>query len=76
MFITIDGDVFPAKDEEELREIMLQWLLDDKGVIDDIQYMFVDGIPKGLEVDLKFIDDIVEPEQILEELHSGSAIHD
>ena len=56
MFITVDGDVYSAIDEEELRVIMLEHLLSIKedNSISNIEYVFVDGEPRGIEIDIKF----------------------
>ena len=53
MFITCDGEVKSAHDEEELRFMMLDYLLDN-GSLSDIEYVFVDAIQKGIEIDIKF----------------------
>lgn len=53
MFITCEGEVKSTTDEEELRLIMLYYLLDN-GSLSDIEYVFVDGEQKGIEIDIKF----------------------
>ena len=54
MFITSDGDVRNATDEDGLKLEMLDFLLDDSGTIADIEYVFVEGVAKSIELDLKF----------------------
>jgi hypothetical protein len=55
MFITVDGEVFPANNEQELKEAVLDFIM-DSSIIIDIDHIFVNGISKGLEVDISFID--------------------
>jgi hypothetical protein len=54
MFITRDGDVINAADEDSLKLEMLSFLLDEEGSIAEIEYVFVDGVAKSIEIDIDF----------------------
>lgn len=58
MFITHQGEVQNAADEEELRGVVLEYLLDD-GSLADIEYIFVDGESRGVEIDIKFTEQVI-----------------
>lgn len=67
MFITCEGLVYGAKDLNELKKIMLGYLLEDQGVLADIEYIFVDGERKDLELDVNFTphsEDLISEEEL------------
>lgn len=55
MFITGSGDVFAGKDEDDLKEQILEYM-QEIGCIDDIEYIFINGESQNVEVDIKFTD--------------------
>jgi hypothetical protein len=57
MFITSEGLVYPANDLQDLKKEILDYItgtLDGTGCIEDIEYVFVDGEPMDVKVDIFF----------------------
>ena len=56
MFITKEGLICSAKDDDDLKQEMLDYLLYQDGVLADIEYVFVDGCARSIEIDLQFTE--------------------
>lgn len=63
MFILDCGEVVGADSEDELRLAMFSYLYDEQTSIGDIAYIFVDGKPKELEIDIQFRDEDNDPNE-------------